>query len=109
LRVLRLEVSLYNVYISNQFQPLFFKGGRGGGGYNLLVEVTVNSKEENSKGFCPNYILEFGLWNTVHYPVINDRPLIHSASFQTVPANLIVHITPHPLSFRNPEAEFFIF
>jgi hypothetical protein len=25
------------------------------------VEVTVNCKEENSKNFCPNYVLEFGL------------------------------------------------
>ncbi len=34
LRVLRLEVSIYNVYITNQFQTLLFK-------------ATVNSKEEN--------------------------------------------------------------
>jgi hypothetical protein len=30
-------------------------GGRGeGGGVNLVLEVTVNSKEENSEDFCPN-------------------------------------------------------
>jgi hypothetical protein len=29
LRVLRLEVSLYNVYIKNQFQITFAQGGRG--------------------------------------------------------------------------------
>ncbi len=40
LRVLRLEVSAYSVYITNQIQ--------GGGGVNLLVEVMVNSKEEYS-------------------------------------------------------------
>jgi hypothetical protein len=45
LRVLRLEVSVYNVYITNQFQSTF---AQGGGGENPLVEVTVNSKEENS-------------------------------------------------------------
>ncbi len=39
LRVLRLEVS---VHITNQF---FFAWG---GGVNSLVEVIVNSKEENS-------------------------------------------------------------
>ncbi len=31
LRVLRLEVSVYNVYITNQFH--FARGGGGGGGY----------------------------------------------------------------------------
>jgi hypothetical protein len=27
-----------------------------------LLEVTVNSKEENPEDFCPNYVQEFGLW-----------------------------------------------
>ncbi len=48
MRVLRLEVSVYNVYIiqpvSNNVQLLL----GGAGEENLLVEVTVNSKEENS-------------------------------------------------------------
>ncbi len=39
----------------------FCCGGRGGG-VKSVVEVTVNSKEENSKDFCPNYAQEFGLW-----------------------------------------------
>ncbi len=43
LRVLRLEVSIYDVCIANQFQATFDQGGGG----NPLVEVTVNSKEEN--------------------------------------------------------------
>jgi hypothetical protein len=57
--VLRLEVAVYKVCIKNQFlfQPLLLKGGGGG---NPLVEVTVNSKEENSENFCPNYVQEFG-------------------------------------------------
>jgi hypothetical protein len=59
LRVLRLQVSVYNVYItkvSNHF------GSRGGErGVNPLVEVTVNSKEEYSEGFCPNYVKKFDL------------------------------------------------
>jgi hypothetical protein len=46
LRVIRLEVSVYNVFITNQFQPTFARGG--GGESNPLVEVTENSKEENS-------------------------------------------------------------
>ncbi len=43
---LRLEVSVCNAYIANQFQPTFPRGGGGGG--DPLVEVAVNSKEENS-------------------------------------------------------------
>ncbi len=39
------------------FKPLFLKVGGG----DPLVEVTVNSKEVNSKDFCPNYVQEFGL------------------------------------------------
>ncbi len=46
LRVLRLEVSVYNVYIRNQCQTTFAQGAAGE--QNLIVEVTVNSKEENS-------------------------------------------------------------
>ncbi len=49
LRVLRLEVSVYNVYIANQFQTTFAQGEVE---KNPLVEVTVNSKEEN-KTFVP--------------------------------------------------------
>ncbi len=57
MRVLRLEVSVYNVYITNQFQTPF--GQRGG---VKSVEVTVEySMEENSEEFCPNYVKEFGL------------------------------------------------
>jgi hypothetical protein len=55
LRVLRLEVSVYNVYITNKFQTAFFWEGGGG------VEVTVNIKEENSENFSPNNVQEFGL------------------------------------------------
>jgi hypothetical protein len=42
LRVRRIEVSVYNVYITNQFQPLLLGGGvvGGGGGLIRLVEVT---------------------------------------------------------------------
>jgi hypothetical protein len=48
LRVLRLEVFVYNVYIKHHAVSTPFLLGRGGGILNLLVEVTVNSKEENS-------------------------------------------------------------
>ncbi len=70
MRVLSLEVSEYNVDIINPvsvynvditnpfFQNTFAQRGRG---VNPLVEVTVNSKEENSEDFCPNYVQEFSL------------------------------------------------
>jgi hypothetical protein len=45
LRVLRLEVSVDNVYITNQNHTTF---AQGEGEKNPLVEVTVNSKEENN-------------------------------------------------------------
>jgi hypothetical protein len=53
LRVLRLEVSVYNVYITNPFQTTVAQGGGGGGRgeKNPLVEVTVKSKEENTEDF----------------------------------------------------------
>jgi hypothetical protein len=47
LRVLSLEVSVYSVYITNQFHTTFAQGG-GGEGEIPLVKLTVNSKEENS-------------------------------------------------------------
>ncbi len=46
LRVLRLDVSIYNVYITNQFQTTFAQEGEGEQPH--LVDATVNSKEENS-------------------------------------------------------------
>jgi hypothetical protein len=52
LRVLRLEFSVYNFYITTQFQTTFARGG------DPLVQMTLNSKEEN---FFPNYVQEFDL------------------------------------------------
>ncbi len=51
LRALRLEGFIYNVYITNQFQTTFSKGGGGEESRipeSVTIEVTVNSKEENS-------------------------------------------------------------
>jgi hypothetical protein len=49
LRVLRLEVSVYNVNaLKTSLQPLLLKWAGGGGEWNPLLEMTVNSKEENS-------------------------------------------------------------
>jgi hypothetical protein len=50
--------------VSNHFAR---GGGGGGGGTGPLVEVTVNSKEENSENFCPKYVPEFGLCCDVLY------------------------------------------
>jgi hypothetical protein len=50
LRVLRLEVSVNNVYITNQFQTTF---AQGSGEHSPLVEVTVNRKERTLKAFVP--------------------------------------------------------
>ncbi len=45
MRLLRLEVSVYYVYVTNQFQATFARGVRGVGG------VTVNSKEKTLKAY----------------------------------------------------------
>ncbi len=45
-RVLRLKVSVYNMFITNQFQTTTF--ALEGRGVKLGVEVTVISKEKNS-------------------------------------------------------------
>jgi hypothetical protein len=50
LRVLRLEVSVYNVYITNQFPAIF---AQEGGRLNQSVEVTVNSRRATLKTFVP--------------------------------------------------------
>jgi hypothetical protein len=44
LRVFRVEVSVYNAYITNQFQTTFAQEG----GVKSVAEVTENSKEKNS-------------------------------------------------------------
>jgi hypothetical protein len=48
LKILRLEDFLYNVYSANQFQTTFAPGGGGGEESVNTVDVTVNSKEDNS-------------------------------------------------------------
>jgi hypothetical protein len=47
LRVLRLEVSIYNVYITNQFLTTFAHWGHWGREGVKSVSRTVNIKEEN--------------------------------------------------------------
>jgi hypothetical protein len=54
LKVLRLEDSVYNVYITNQFQTTFAQEGG-----DPLVEADANSKEKPP--LCSNYVQEFGL------------------------------------------------
>jgi|LakMenE01Jun11ns_1017448.scaffolds.fasta_scaffold9453850_1 hypothetical protein len=50
--------------LQTSFKPLLLKGDKGE--YVKYVTrgvspVTVNSTEENSEDFCPNYVQEFGL------------------------------------------------
>jgi hypothetical protein len=45
LTVLRLEVSVYKVYITNQFQTIFAQGGGGGS--------VCNSKKNRKKNIFP--------------------------------------------------------
>ncbi len=59
MRVLKLYVSVYNVYITNQFQTIFAHGGRG---VKSIIVVTPNSKVENSSDFCLDFDQELCLW-----------------------------------------------
>jgi hypothetical protein len=47
--------------LQTSFKPLLLLLGGGGGAGVKYLEVTVNSKKENSEDFCPNYVQEFGL------------------------------------------------
>jgi hypothetical protein len=40
------------------------------------VELTVNSKEENSEDFCLDFVQEFGLW-TGNRSEAKERPYLH--------------------------------
>ncbi len=62
--------------LQTSFQTTFAQGGAGE--YNPLVEMTVNSKEENCQDFCPNYVQEFGL------------------SFQVLPPTCELDLIPPP-------------
>ncbi len=61
LRVSRLEVFVYNVYITKPVSNHLCSRAQGGGGIKIFIEGTVNSKEENSSDFCLDFFLEFGL------------------------------------------------
>jgi hypothetical protein len=48
-----LRVEFYTIFtLQTSFKPILLEGGGGG---------LVDSKEENSQDFCPNYVQEFGL------------------------------------------------
>jgi hypothetical protein len=46
--------------LQTSFNSLLLRG-QGGKILKCEVDVTVNSKDENSEDFCPNYVHEFGL------------------------------------------------
>ncbi len=53
-------------------------------------EVTVNSKEENSQDFCPNYVQEFGLWQKFCslLPLITQKVFMNPDTCETDLENL---------------------
>jgi hypothetical protein len=59
LRVPRLVVYIYQFFVTNQLKITFAQGEREE--KNPLVEMTLNSKEENSEDCCPYYVQEFCL------------------------------------------------
>jgi hypothetical protein len=79
LGVIRLEVSVYNVYIKNLFQTTVVQKG----------EVTVNSKEENSQDYRPNNVQKFGLRRRKHNLFLSIRGSSFCIIFH---ASLQVHI-----------------
>jgi hypothetical protein len=68
LRFLGIILRVRRLKVANQFQTTFAQGK--GGGVKSVGEVTVDSKEENSEHFCPNYVQEFGLCIASHLPII---------------------------------------
>ncbi len=74
LRVLRLEVSICNVYITNQFQTTFAGGSAVG-------RVTMISKVENSSDFYQNYVQEFVLWYRPLLILQVNKSIMHSTIF----------------------------
>jgi hypothetical protein len=59
LRVLRLEVSVYNVFITKQYQPSFAWGGGGGVGVKSISRS--DCEQQGGKLYSPNYVYKFGL------------------------------------------------
>jgi hypothetical protein len=56
--LVRFEVSLYNLYITNKFQTTFTQEG---GEVKSVNRGVYECKVENSEDFCPNYVQEFGI------------------------------------------------
>jgi hypothetical protein len=89
LRVIRLEVSVYNVYITNQLQTTFVREVGGERGVKSVVEATVRSKEEHSQDFCPNNVHEFGLWLYARYSRKKLASIKKTGSILFVPDGLL--------------------
>jgi hypothetical protein len=45
------------------------------------VDETVNSKEENSKDFCLDFVQEFGLWLPASVSFWNQSGSLHGGTF----------------------------
>ncbi len=57
--------------LQTNFKLLWLEGVGDG---NRLVEVTVNSMEENSEDFCLIYVQEFGFWKQSLIAAITPLP-----------------------------------
>ncbi len=64
LRVLRLEVSIYNVYITNQFQATLLK--KEGEGVKSISRGDCEYQGGKLLRLCPNYVQEFCLCTVSH-------------------------------------------
>jgi hypothetical protein len=89
---LRVEVSVYNVYITNQFQTTFAQGSGAGGGWGVKSVSggdSMNSKEENSlKTVVP-----------IIWPLYSDKQDTADAYYFTIVGQCIlfsVVFTPPP-------------
>jgi hypothetical protein len=80
MRVLRLEVSAYNVYITNQ---------------------TVNMKEENPKNLCLNYIQEFVLWKGEGRVYCGgSEQVLYDGALYTATKSEYTKTSPHSFKFQ---------
>ncbi len=84
--------------LQTSFKPLLLGGG--GGIVKSVVEMTVNSKEENSEDFCTNYNQEFGLWINIFplYPVYD----IQASSSPLYPFSVSSPVSQLNLAFCIP-------
>jgi hypothetical protein len=109
LRNLRHEVSIYFTMFTLQtsFKSLLLEGRGGWGAVTVSRGLTVNSKEENSSDFCPNYVQEFGLCMVHSLPLFSDQQTVlnldklicpsHWRPPSSLPTSLNIIKNQHPI------------